>query len=171
MAISASWWVPITMTDAESLKFSVKDLAPPLLWLSPRKPSAEIAGPKSNDSWIIVNLQASGYYRVNYDRRNWELLAEQLVRDHTVIPAVTRAQLVDDAFNLAQSRIISFEIPSMLTEYLTMTSDDSLIRQISNKHVGEMMAMMEQEDLDDAEKVILNSFRFYFTKILNELCL
>lgn len=38
----------------------------------------------SNTSWLLLNLKAKGFYRVNYDKRNWMMLIEQLKKDHTV---------------------------------------------------------------------------------------
>lgn len=45
----------------------------------------------------------TGFYRVNYDLTTWRLLVEQLQRDHLIFPESNRAQLLDDAFNLAKS--------------------------------------------------------------------
>uniref|UniRef100_A0A4W5LNV5 ERAP1-like C-terminal domain-containing protein n=1 Tax=Hucho hucho TaxID=62062 RepID=A0A4W5LNV5_9TELE len=56
----------------------------------------------AGSEWVLANLQVSGYYRVNYDMDNWERLLNQLTTDHTVIPLINRAQIVDDAFNLAR---------------------------------------------------------------------
>ena len=39
-----------------------------------------------------LSLQETGFYRVNYDRRNWEMIIEQLKRDHTKIHVINRAQ-------------------------------------------------------------------------------
>lgn len=81
------------------------------------------------EEWLLANYQVSGYYRVNYDQANWEKLLHTLNTSHTVrrrqkeqtsapaagcadwlwlplfqdIPLINRAQLVDDAFNLARS--------------------------------------------------------------------
>lgn len=55
--------------------------------------------------------------------------------NHTVIPTITRAQLIDDAFTLGHSKIISYEIAANLVEYLDNTDDDSLIRKIVKRHV------------------------------------
>ena len=35
-------------------------------------------------SWIIGNIGQYGYYRVNYDRTNWNQLVQQLCDDHKV---------------------------------------------------------------------------------------
>jgi len=41
-----------------------------------------------------------GYYRVNYDKENWRLIQQQLMMDHTIIPPINRAQIIDDSMNL-----------------------------------------------------------------------
>ena len=40
---------------------------------------------------------------MNYDVRNWQMLIDQLLTDHEKIDVVNRAQIVDDALNLARS--------------------------------------------------------------------
>ena len=44
-----------------------------------------------------------GYYRVNYDTQNWAALATALNQSHEVIHLLNRAQIIDDAFNLARN--------------------------------------------------------------------
>ena len=56
--------------------------------------------------------------RVNYDEENWRLIAEQLKRDHTSIHVINRAQIIDDALNLAKSGLISYETALSVTGYL-----------------------------------------------------
>ena len=36
------------------------------------------------NSWIKMNAGQSGFYRVNYERDNWDKLISQLERDHKV---------------------------------------------------------------------------------------
>ncbi|KAH7946578.1 hypothetical protein HPB52_001508 [Rhipicephalus sanguineus] len=57
--------------------------------------------PEKNE-WIILNLQSAGYYKVNYDVDNWALLRRQLLIAPEVIPVPNRAQLIQDASDLAQ---------------------------------------------------------------------
>ena len=47
---------------------------------------ASIPDPAANNrrNWVIGNCKQYGYYRVNYDERNWIALIEQLKEDHTV---------------------------------------------------------------------------------------
>lgn len=38
----------------------------------------------SPDSWVLANVNVTGFYRVNYDLGNWERLFAQLDSDHKV---------------------------------------------------------------------------------------
>jgi len=60
------------------------------------------------DQWVIFNLQQAAYYRVNYDDHNWNLIIQQLKKDHQVICPINRGQIVDDAMNLARAGTVIF---------------------------------------------------------------
>lgn len=94
--------------------------------------AATIDAMKTNSDWVLANHNVTGYYRVHYDKANWERLLLTLSTNHTVrrgrrtcswgfsdrhaglcadcsvavvlqsIPVINRAQLLDDAFNLAR---------------------------------------------------------------------
>lgn len=38
----------------------------------------------TGNDWVLVNLNITGYYRVNYDTENWERLLNQLTENHKV---------------------------------------------------------------------------------------
>jgi len=109
-----SWWVPLTFTDPKSGFNNTYSK----LWLEPDAEAKEVAQMPDSDSPVIFNVQQTGFYRVNYDKRNWELLAKQLVRDHSAIHVINRAQILDDAFNLAKSGMLDYEVALSLTAYL-----------------------------------------------------
>uniref|UniRef100_A0A4W4GQ35 Aminopeptidase n=1 Tax=Electrophorus electricus TaxID=8005 RepID=A0A4W4GQ35_ELEEL len=71
------------------------------------------------DEWVMLNVNLTGYYRVNYDSENWERILEQLRTDHQVIPEMNRAQIVDDAFNLARAGIIPVALALNTTVFLS----------------------------------------------------
>uniref|UniRef100_A0AAQ4Q568 Aminopeptidase n=1 Tax=Gasterosteus aculeatus aculeatus TaxID=481459 RepID=A0AAQ4Q568_GASAC len=73
--------------------------------------------------WVLANLNVVGYYRVNYDLGNWNRLVEVLSNKHTLIPVINRAQLVDDAFNLARAKMISTVLALDTTKYLIKETD------------------------------------------------
>ncbi|XP_041853340.1 aminopeptidase N-like isoform X2 [Melanotaenia boesemani] len=72
----------------------------------------------SGSSWVLANINVTGYYRVNYDLGNWERLFTQLSTNLQVIPVINRAQLVDDAFNLARAQLVSTTLALRTTSYL-----------------------------------------------------
>ena len=74
--------------------------------------------------WLILNNQQTGYYRVNYDEQNWRLIINALVSgDLNTIHRNNRAQLIDDAFTLARSGVISYTIAFDLSHYLWRERD------------------------------------------------
>ena len=38
----------------------------------------------AGDEWVLANIDVTGYYRVHYDRGNWDKLIGQLKTDHQV---------------------------------------------------------------------------------------
>jgi aminopeptidase N len=83
--------------------------------------------------WIIGNIKHSGFYRVNYDSENWNLLINQLndINGFQMIDVISRAQLLDDSFNLGKSEIIDQTIFLKLASYLKFETD-SLAFQAAN---------------------------------------
>lgn len=116
-------YVPITVSSKESPNFNSTI---PSLWLTPNAPNVSYTVhplvPPS--SWIIVNNQEMGFFRVNYDRSNWHLLINGLTRQNfDNIPVLNRAQLIDDSFNLAKNGERTFEIAFGVLSYLREEKD------------------------------------------------
>ncbi|KAB7497104.1 Aminopeptidase N [Armadillidium nasatum] len=110
---SYRWWIPITFASRENPNFNVTN---PKLWMSPKESTKTIEIPK--DGWVIFNNKQTGVYRVNYDDRNWEMIIDQLLIDHTVIDPINRAQIIDDAMTLAQAGLLPYETAFKLLSYL-----------------------------------------------------
>ena len=64
-----------------------------------------------------------GYYRVNYDEKNWKLIIKQLNEDHTKIHVINRAQIIDDALNLARVGLLNYELALGVTSYLNSETE------------------------------------------------
>ncbi|XP_047472757.1 aminopeptidase N-like isoform X1 [Penaeus chinensis] len=99
----SKWWVPLTYTCRNRTNFNRTQA---MVWMKASEDSITITSLPSNDEWVIFNLQETGYYRVNYDEHNWGLLIQQLKDDHEVIHVINRAQIIDDAMNLARNECI-----------------------------------------------------------------
>ncbi|XP_059089638.1 aminopeptidase N-like [Tigriopus californicus] len=114
------WWVPISYTTAGGDFQDTRNE----FWLTPSD-----NGPKTFDisasesDAIIVNVQQTSFYRVNYDSANWESIAEALESDYETIHRVNRAQILDDAFNLAKVGLLTYEDALAQTRYLAGETD------------------------------------------------
>ncbi|KAG0728778.1 Endoplasmic reticulum aminopeptidase 1 [Chionoecetes opilio] len=102
------WWVPLSYTTQPSADFTQ---TAPSKWLSLADSQVTIHSLPGSSEWVIFNLQETGYYRVNYDTNNWNLLLKQLANDHTKIHVNNRAQLIDDSLNLARAGQLSYSLP------------------------------------------------------------
>ncbi|XP_074956970.1 LOW QUALITY PROTEIN: aminopeptidase N [Phalacrocorax aristotelis] len=73
----------------------------------------------NKSSWLLLNLNVTGYFRVNYNQENWDQLLQQLSINHEVIPMINRAQIIDDAFNLARAKHIDVTLALRTTKFLS----------------------------------------------------
>ena len=48
------------------------------------------------EEWMILNVQEMGFFKVNYDRKNWNLLIKQLQEHHAIIHPINRAQVLSE---------------------------------------------------------------------------
>ncbi|XP_038059701.1 putative aminopeptidase-2 [Patiria miniata] len=118
--VGYKWYVPLTYTSASSADFD----SPRSMWLQPQDEFVTLQIPGgSDDEWLLVNVEKRGYYRVNYDDRNWELLKVQLDTEHTVIPTASRASLIGDVFSLATAGEINHRTALDMTSYLKAERD------------------------------------------------
>lgn len=97
------WWVPLSYTTAHELDFNNTH---PEEWLACDENEVSVQKTIKNlpnaSEWILFNIDLSGLYKVKYDEKNWNLLIEQLAGpDYVKISSTNRAQLIDDALDLA----------------------------------------------------------------------
>ncbi|NWS86568.1 AMPN Aminopeptidase, partial [Toxostoma redivivum] len=74
-------------------------------------------------SWLLLNLDVTGYFRVNYNQENWDQLLRQLGTDQTAIPVINRAQIIDDAFNLARAKYVNVTLALNTTLFLSRETE------------------------------------------------
>ena len=77
---SYTWWVPLSMTTP-AMGF---DKTSPDTWLDPANAGTETEVDLSfvsSTEPVIVNVQQTGFYRVNYDSKNWELISSALLNN------------------------------------------------------------------------------------------
>ncbi|XP_025263435.1 aminopeptidase N-like isoform X2 [Camponotus floridanus] len=76
------------------------------------------------DGWILFNIQQTGYYRINYDIKNWRRIANYLnSTNYMKIHILNRAQIIDDAFHLMITNQLNSIIFWNITQYLSRERD------------------------------------------------
>ncbi|KAF4520039.1 hypothetical protein B566_EDAN008327, partial [Ephemera danica] len=121
--VTGLWWVPVLLApQPESRPGAAPDLAQhrsPALWMPPTRRIDNLSDPAQPDRFLLVNPEEIGLVLVNYDRRNWALLAEHLTReDAEKLPPGTRAKLLHDALNLAMGSVLDFPSALEMTRFL-----------------------------------------------------
>ncbi|KFB41554.1 AGAP004809-PA-like protein [Anopheles sinensis] len=107
------WMIPYNMVNQARADFNEFD---DFEWLASK--AARIQTTVPENEWIIFNKQQVGYYRVNYDERNWELITNALIANWASVHRLNRAQLIDDAYWLARSGRLDMRITLRLLTYL-----------------------------------------------------
>ncbi|KAK5615989.1 hypothetical protein CRENBAI_019225, partial [Crenichthys baileyi] len=93
---SLQWQVPLTVAVGNTSTVCLDSL----IWINNRTEIHKI-GQMDDNTWLLGNINQTGYFRVNYDLQNWKLLIQQLHSNPQIISVGNRAGLIDDAFNLA----------------------------------------------------------------------
>ncbi|XP_055986764.1 thyrotropin-releasing hormone-degrading ectoenzyme isoform X2 [Sorex fumeus] len=112
------WQIPLTVVVGNRSHVSSEAI----IWVSNKSEHHRITS-FNKGSWLLGNINQTGYFRVNYDLRNWRLLIEQLIRNHEVLSVSNRAGLIDDAFSLARAGYLPQNIPLEIIKYLSEEKD------------------------------------------------
>ncbi|XP_050293246.1 aminopeptidase N-like isoform X2 [Anthonomus grandis grandis] len=107
------WYVPITYTVKDEKEVSS-------IWLENVRETELNLSYAGNDTWVLVNIDETGFFRVNYDIHNWNLLTQQLRRNPNKISVSNRGHLIDDAFQLANVGYLKYTVAFNLVKYLNI---------------------------------------------------
>ncbi|KAJ8921486.1 hypothetical protein NQ315_003104 [Exocentrus adspersus] len=146
---STKWYVPISYTTStDEDKFTSTT---PKAWLTPSTNETLIELPE-NSTWIILNNQQTGYFRVNYDDALWTSIRSALQgKDFSGIVDLNRAQIVDDLFNLARadkleySRVFTTSAflandTSYYPWYAAFNGYDFLLKRVGQNRLGKAIS-------------------------------
>lgn len=106
--VNTTWWIPINFATARNPNF---DNTSADVWFPQNYAlgdfSIEVPTLTEND-WLIINKQETGYYRVLYDERNYRLLSDALVENIDLFHNLNRAQLIDDTYNFVRTERLTY---------------------------------------------------------------
>ncbi|XP_011152008.2 thyrotropin-releasing hormone-degrading ectoenzyme [Harpegnathos saltator] len=111
----STWYVPLDYINKTSGDWS----SPTKTWLHPEMEMV-LHNVAAQDSWVVFNVNKTGYYRVHYDEENWRLLAQALEENPEVLPPETRASLVDDVLGLAAVGLTKYATALDFIKYMQM---------------------------------------------------
>ncbi|XP_061819450.1 aminopeptidase Ey-like [Nerophis lumbriciformis] len=97
------------------------------------------------DEWLLANINMVGFYRVNYDAHNWERLLAKLDSQHQDIPVINRAQIIDDAFNLARAKMVDLTLALSTTRFLHREVE-YMPWQVALKHLQHFHLRLDRTD-------------------------
>ncbi|KAJ8675168.1 hypothetical protein QAD02_010954 [Eretmocerus hayati] len=104
------WTIPVTyITSANS--------TPSLIWFDKDASNVTIKLDEPVD-WIKFNSDQVGYYRVNYEKDEWEAIINVLRWSHKRLSSQDRTHIVEDAFSLADAGELGFDTAMNITLYL-----------------------------------------------------
>ncbi|XP_057579852.1 aminopeptidase N [Hippopotamus amphibius kiboko] len=92
------WIVPISSMKNRALQADY--------WLQGEAKAQNELFKTSADEWVLLNVNVTGYYQVNYDEDNWRKIQNQLQINPSAIPVINRAQVIYDSFNLASAHTV-----------------------------------------------------------------
>ncbi|KAH8382803.1 hypothetical protein KR009_005333 [Drosophila setifemur] len=110
------WYVPVNYAHFGNPDFRNTEATHYLL--NQREITVDAGLDSSN--WLTLNKKSTGYYRVNYDAENWQLLINGLTtRPHKIDPR-NRAQLISDLYRFVTSGRVPHATLLKLLTYLPM---------------------------------------------------
>ncbi|KAL6259506.1 hypothetical protein P5V15_009424 [Pogonomyrmex californicus] len=110
-----TWYIPLDYINKTSNDWS----SPTKIWFH-SEAEMVVHNVGAEDSWVVFNVNKTGYYRVHYDEENWKLLAQALEENHEVLPAETRASLIDDVLGLAAVGLTKYATAFDFIKYMQM---------------------------------------------------
>ncbi|XP_032687670.1 glutamyl aminopeptidase-like isoform X2 [Odontomachus brunneus] len=116
---NSKWIIPVNyFTESNYASYNISEV----LWLNWGKIKHITA--ISSDDFLIVNTEQIGYYRVNYDNRNWLLISNYLQKNNfSHIPPINRAQLINDAYYFTTMNQLPAYIFVNITKHLKKDTD------------------------------------------------
>lgn len=148
-ALKYQWYIPFD--------YSINKHLSQFYWLSPNK-TETIRNIDSSNDWILFNVNEFGFYRVNYDARNWDLLMHGLETSLSEFPIISRSQLIDDSFNLARSGDSNVTRALQLSRYLCNETNYLPFASFSI-NIQYALSMFGQDETSEEYKQLQNYVR------------
>lgn len=107
-------------------------------------------------TYYYCNTDFAGYYIMDYTEENWQGLAQALDNNNNQLTDLDRANLLNDAFTIAQTSAESYLVVRELTQFLYRQDYSGLLAwQTLSYHVNQMLDLLEYESLYTSVQVMI----------------
>ncbi|XP_053667560.1 glutamyl aminopeptidase-like [Anopheles marshallii] len=136
------WYIPITYyTNSSAGKFEYR----PAFWMQESDHELVVRLEMEWQDVLVVNPRQIGFYRVEYDERGWNTIVDIL----STLPSVVQAKLVDDAFGLARTGLVGYEVClEMLQELAAHPDPVPWLTAMAEENVGFLQRVLQSEQFD-----------------------
>lgn len=93
---NASWWIPLNFASNRNLNFEDTQAQH---WFPPQNNLTLNISTLTTNDWLMINIQGTGYFRILYDKQNYKLLSDAMLRNVSQFHMLNRGQLIDDTYN------------------------------------------------------------------------
>ncbi|CAG0880153.1 unnamed protein product [Cyprideis torosa] len=144
IAEESSWTIPVSYTFRSDSRTQIQKTLPKVWLLQGQWTSTERESNLPDSDWFIVNVDQTGYYRVNYDPDNWLRLSNTLTcGDFEALPVLNRGQLIDDGFNLARVGSLDYRTVLEMSSYVFQRPEPHYLPWAALfKHLGYIERML-----------------------------
>ncbi|GBP46436.1 Membrane alanyl aminopeptidase [Eumeta japonica] len=108
-------------------------------------------------SWVIFNIQETGFYRVNYNNNAWKIIGETLRNNEAraTINNLNRAKIVNDLFAFLEADLVSFSTLNDVLEFLADETDYSVWYAAISGFNTLRKKLMATDALEDFDNYVL----------------
>ncbi|CAF0929907.1 unnamed protein product, partial [Brachionus calyciflorus] len=127
------WYIPFSFTQehltssdkSKALDYNVSNIYKNINWINPNHSETiiKLEHEADNSTFILANMDAFGFFRINYDEFNWNRIKNQLLTNFKAIPSRMRSQLISDIFSLAQINRLESSKAFEFVEYLSKETE------------------------------------------------
>ncbi|XP_011698185.1 PREDICTED: glutamyl aminopeptidase-like isoform X2 [Wasmannia auropunctata] len=153
------WTIPISY-------ITNRNEVPSLVWFD--KDAKEVViDVDERTRWFKLNAGQVGYYRVNYNEE-WQTYKELLRSNPTKMPAVDRANLLDDLFSLADAGQIEYDIVLDISVYLT-EEYQALPWAVANSKLRPIYTLLTSAKPRQNHSPISDTYQAFVTFLVNTI--
>lgn len=109
------WWIPYNFASASSSVYSTFADR----WIQGQRSTVVSNAAIPSGDWLIINNEQTGYYRVQYDDQNYQLIANELSNgDMNKFKITTRSSIISDVFDFAITERLNYTVVFNIIKYL-----------------------------------------------------